>query len=69
MRLATIEAESWARLISRSRNSSAEGGRMKMRDEIVLHRLRELLGALPVDVEQDIAALGERILDRRFGVP
>ena len=67
MRLATIDAEFWRPLTSRSRSSSAEGGRMKMRDEVVLHRLGKLLGALPVDIEENVAALGQRQFDRALG--
>ena len=61
MRLATVEAESWARPISRSRSSSAEGGRMKMRTRSSSIVGAQLLGALPVDVEQHVMALLQRL--------
>ena len=47
---------------------SLQLGHRRRQDEHADHvgaRLAQLLGALPVDVEQDVAARGERLLDRR----
>ena len=39
------------------------------RDQLSLEIRLQLAGALPVDVEQYVAALAQRILHRRLGVP
>ena len=39
---------------------------MKIRTRSSPNRIFELLGALPVDVEQDVATFPERFLDRRL---
>jgi hypothetical protein len=43
------------------------GRQQEQRHEVLTHRGGELLSALPVDVEQDVAAFAQRILHRGLG--
>ena len=67
IRSAITSAVSVPRLCSRRSSSGIDGGRMKMVTRSSPNRRLELLGALPIDVEQDVAAFAERVLHRRLG--
>ena len=56
---------SWARLRRRLFQFLGGGRQDEDRDQVVARRLLQLLGALPVDVEQDVAPVGQRRLHRR----
>ena len=64
MRDATTVALSWARARSRVFEVGDARRQHENRDEIARNVLEQLLGALPIDVADDVAASGKRLLDR-----
>ena len=64
MRRATTSALSCARVFRRCSSAAMVGGRMKTLTRSVARALRQLLRALPVDVEQHVAPGRQRLLDR-----
>ena len=63
-RCCTTGSASWARRRSRRSSSAVDGGRMNTAHHVVARDLAQLLRALPVDVEQHVAARRRAPLDR-----